>query len=166
MCDFVFLTPFSVHFWIFWTCCENTNPYFQWKYKLSAVPNPYLKVINHLTRFKCFNTFIYLKNVRFFVFDPIFSPFLDLLTCCETTNPYFQWKYKLSSMTHPYLKVINHLARFKCFSAFIYRKKPDFVFLTPFSVHFWIFLTTSKNTNPYFQWKYILSAVPTHISRL
>ena len=41
-------------------------------------------------------------------------------------------RYNLSAMSHAYLKFINHLARFKCFSTFIYLKKCDFVSLTPF----------------------------------
>ena len=53
----MYLTPFSVHFWTFWTSCKTTNHYFQWKYKLYVVPHPYLKVINHLARFKCVKNF-------------------------------------------------------------------------------------------------------------
>ena len=76
---FVCLDSISVHFLTFWNDYGTINPYFQWKYKFSTVPHTYLRVINHLARFKCFSAFIYSKKVRFCVFDPIFSPFFDLL---------------------------------------------------------------------------------------
>ena len=159
-CCFVFLIPFSVHFWTFWTFCETTAPYFQWKYKLFAVPHPYFKVINHLARFKCFSTFIYWKKQDFMYLTPFSVHFWTFWTSCGTTNPYSHWKYELSAVPHPYIKVINDLARFKCFSTFMYWKKPDFVFLCPCSFHLWTSWTSCKTTNHYFQWKYKLYVVP------
>ena len=132
----MFLTPFSVHVWTFWTFCETTNPYFQWKYKLSAVPQSYLKVINNLVGFKCFSAFTYRKKPDFVYLTPFSVHFWTFWTFCETTNPYFQWKYKLSAVPHSYLKVINHLVMFKCFSVFLYWKKPDFVFWHHFQINF------------------------------
>ena len=49
-------------FFTFWTSCVTINSLFQWIYELSAVSNPYVKFINHLTRFKCFSAFIYWKK--------------------------------------------------------------------------------------------------------
>ena len=65
-CDFVFLTPFSVHFWTFWT--STLKAQFQ-----SALLILYLK-FNHLVKFRCFSALVYWKSVSS-CFDPIFGPF-------------------------------------------------------------------------------------------
>ena len=76
---FVFLTPFSLHFFLpFWTFYGILKPIFQSKYGLSTLLGLHLKVINHLSEISGLQWPHILKKYWFFVFEPIFAPFLDL----------------------------------------------------------------------------------------
>ena len=57
------LTQFSVHIFYPLGMCGTINSQFQWKYKLYALLNIYLQVMNHLVKFQCFSVVIHGKSV-------------------------------------------------------------------------------------------------------